>query len=170
MLAKGNLFSVSLMLAASFALGACNDQRFASQQAPDLDLPGLIDQQPYSLSRYKGQVVYLTFWASWCAPCRKEMPFLVDMYRRYSGEGFEILAVNVDVDPQAGQDFILPFNVPFPVLSDSESEALKAYRVEGMPTHFIIDREGAIRYSHMGFKEEDKKAILEKVGQLTEKE
>ncbi len=166
MLAKGNNVTAILMLSVSLLLAACNDPRFASQQTPQIDLPGLIDKQRYRLEDFKGKVVYLTFWASWCAPCRMEMPFLVELHRQYADQGFQILAVNEDEDLQAAVAFIKPFQVPFPLLSDSDKVALKNFNVEGMPTHFIVDRSGMIRYSHMGFKETDKDVIAKQIGQL----
>lgn len=154
-------------LLAMLCLG-CSDERFQAQQAADFELPGLMNDQQYSLSQFRGKVVYLTLWASWCGPCRREMPFLVELHRRYADQGFEVLAVNEDIEPKAGIEFITPFEVPFIVASDTEGVVLEKYNVEGMPTHFIIDREGYVRYSHMGFKDEQRQKITRQVIGLLE--
>jgi len=147
-------------------LSACSDNRLALEGAPDFDLPGLLDDNRYSLASLRGKVVYLTFWASWCAPCRQEMPFLVALRNQYADRGFEVLALSEDQDLAASIEFIQPFEVPFQLASDAQGEALAAYNVEGMPTHFILDRQGQVRYSHMGFKEGDQQKITQQVEQL----
>jgi len=155
-----------LGLLALLWLPACSDSRFALDAAPDFELPGLLDNQRYTLSALRGKVVYLTFWASWCNPCRQEMPFLVALRNQYAAQGFEVLALSEDQDLPASMEFIESFEVPFQVASDAEGQVLAMYQVEGMPTHFIIDRRGQVRYSHMGFKEADQQMITEHVIQL----
>lgn len=147
-------------------LTACSDSRFGIEESADFNLPGLLDDKQYSLSALRGKVVYLTFWASWCAPCRQEMPFLVELHKRYAAQGFEVLALSEDQKPQDGIEFITPFAVPFLVAYDKDGTVREQYGVEGMPTHFIIDRDGHVRYSHMGFKESDQERITQQVDRL----
>lgn len=146
----------------------CTDERFQQQRAADFELPGLLNDEQYTLSQFRGKVVYLTLWASWCGPCRQEMPFLVELHQQYADQGFEVLAVNEDIEPANGIEFITPFAVPFIVASDTEGVVLEKYNVEGMPTHFIIDREGYVRYAHMGFKNEQRQGITQQVIGLLE--
>lgn len=166
MLSKGFRVKLWLGLMTLFWLTACSDNRLELEGAPDFDLPGLLDDNRYNLSSLRGKVVYLTFWASWCGPCRQEMPFLVELHNRYRDQGFEILALSEDQDIPASIEFIKSFEVPFQVASDEAGLALALYRVEGMPTHFILDRNGQVRRSHMGFKEGDQQEIEQQVRQL----
>lgn len=154
------------LLGVLLLLQACSDQRFGAGTAPDFELPGLLDDRSYRLSALQGKVVYLTFWASWCGPCRQEMPFLIELHRQYAAQGLQILAVGVDENPQDAVEFILGYEVPFAVADDSANVVRKLYKVEGMPTHFIIDRDGRVHYSHMGFKEDDRQKITEQVNRL----
>ncbi|MGK0498779.1 MAG: peroxiredoxin [Oceanicoccus sp.] len=104
------------------------------------------------LSEYRGQVVLINFWASWCGPCRQEMPLLDEMQKKYSRLGFTILGINVDKDPAAADKILRDIPVSFPVLYDSLGEVSQNYNVSAMPTTIIVDRDGNMRYLHKGFK------------------
>lgn len=147
-------------------LAGCSDPRFQDRTAPDMPLPQLLQAGEINVADYRGKVVYVTFWASWCAPCRLEMPFLVALHREMSAQGLEILAINQDENLAEAKAFIEPYAVTFGVVSDPDSKALQAYRVEGLPTHFLIDHRGYVRYAHMGFKEEDKRRIRDELAVL----
>src|SRR6201987_1156908 len=108
-----------------------------------------------SLAQYKGQVVMLNFWASWCGPCRQEMPLLEDIYKKYSKMGFTLIGVNVEPDSKAAEGFLKQTPVSFPVIYDKDSTVSKAYDVSGMPSTVIIDRKGNIRVLHRGYKPGD---------------
>ncbi len=110
------------------------------------------------LSDFRGKVVLLDFWASWCAPCRKEFPFLIDLYNRHKKQDFVVLGVNVDERSADMKKFLnrLTARVPFPVIPDRKGVIPKLFKIEAMPTTFLIDRQGKIRYVHKGFKKEDK--------------
>jgi len=97
-----------------------------------------------SLSSYKGKVVILNFWATWCPPCRVEMPSMETLYRRFNVQGLEILAVDIGEDASLVQQFISNNGYTFPVLLDTNNRISSIYGIEAIPTTFIIDREGKI--------------------------
>ena len=104
------------------------------------------------LSEYRGQVVMLNFWASWCAPCRQEMPLLEDLYKKYNKLGFTLLGVNVEEDSNKALTLLRSIKVSFPILLDNKNMVSKLYKVSAMPTTVIIDRDGNLRYLHQGYK------------------
>lgn len=104
------------------------------------------------LSEYRGQVVMINFWASWCAPCRQEMPLLEDLYKKYKGLGFTLLGVNVEQDSSKASTLLRSIKVSFPILFDNKNTVSKMYKVLAMPTTIIIDRDGNMRYLHKGYK------------------
>ncbi|MGS2723066.1 TlpA disulfide reductase family protein [Porticoccus sp. GXU_MW_L64] len=123
----------------------------AADKAPDFTLKSNSGDN-LRLAEQRGSVVMLNFWASWCGPCKQEMPLLDDLYKRYSRAGFTILGVNVERDPEDAKRVLRDIPVSFPVLFDTESSVSKAYDVSAMPTTVMIDRDGNIRHLHKGFK------------------
>ena len=119
-----------------------------------------------SLTQYKGQVVMLNFWASWCGPCRQEMPLLENIYKKYNKMGFTLIGVNVEPDSKAAEGFLKATPVSFPVIYDKDSTVSKAYDVSGMPSTVIIDRKGNIRVLHRGYKPGDENEYLDSVRSL----
>ena len=114
------------------------------QPAPNFTLPGL-DGRPVSLSDYRGKVVLVNIWATWCAPCVAEMPSMERLYQRLKGDSFEILAVSIDT---AGVSTVAPFvkkhRLTFPALIDSQGITRIAYKISGVPESFIINRQGLL--------------------------
>jgi thiol-disulfide isomerase/thioredoxin len=119
-----------------------------------------------SLSQYKGQVVMLNFWASWCGPCRQEMPLLENIYKKYNKMGFTLIGVNVEPDSKAADEWLKQTPVSFPVIYDKDSTVSKAYDVSGMPSTVIIDRKGNIRVLHRGYKPGDENEYLDSIRTL----
>ncbi|HEV3198533.1 MAG TPA: TlpA disulfide reductase family protein [Bryobacteraceae bacterium] len=123
------------------------------KQAPDFHLESL-DGRTISLADYRGKKkVVLTFWASWCGPCRMETPALREFYQQHAkslGE-FEILAINIDEFRGAAEDAAAEWKMPFPVLLDSQHKTADAYEVFAIPTLLVIDRNGQVEYGHVGF-------------------
>ena len=107
------------------------------------------------LGEQAGNVVMINFWASWCGPCRKEMPLLNDLHNKYEPLGFTVLGVNVEEDSTKALEFISDTPVDFPILFDSANEVSKLYEVLAMPTTVLVDRDGNIRYIHKGYKDGD---------------
>jgi len=121
------------------------------QVAPDFVLRSTTGQN-LRLSEYRGSVVMINFWATWCGPCRQEMPLLNELYQRYERVGFSLLGVNIDDDSRKAMNMISDLGVNFPVLFDSTKEVSKLYQVDAMPVTIIVDRNGTVRYVHQGYK------------------
>jgi peroxiredoxin len=119
-----------------------------------------------ALSQYKGQVVMVNFWATWCGPCQQEMPLLDQMYRKFKPAGFTLIGVNVDKDAPPVKDLLARKPVSFPVLLDPTSAVSKSYHVDEMPSSVIIDRQGNVRYVHRGYKPGDENEYQDRIRQL----
>ena len=137
----GVLMSFSLTTWADSVEGAAPDFTLKSNQGKNIRLQEL-----------RGEVVMLNFWASWCGPCRQEMPLMNDIYQEYKDLGFTILAVNVDEDSADADRFLSAVPVDFPVLYDKQSKVSEMYQVDAMPTTVLIDRDGNKRFQHRGYK------------------
>jgi thiol-disulfide isomerase/thioredoxin len=122
--------------------------------------------KPVSLEQYKGQVVMINFWASWCGPCRQEMPLLEKLYAKYKPMGFTLLGVNVEPDSSLASGFLAKTPVTFPILFDTKSEVSKLYDVAGMPSTVIVDRKGNLRWIHRGYKPGDENEYLNQIRAL----
>jgi thiol-disulfide isomerase/thioredoxin len=153
---------ICLLLVLLSLLG-CAEQHSQARPAPGFTLPLLDGRGELSLQDFQGQVVYLTFWASWCIPCRQEMPYLAQLRERHGAEGFEVLAINVEEDLDAARGFVEQYGMNFPVLHDADRAVSSAYRVPGFPTHYVVDRFGRIRFSGLGFDLNDVRAVSEEV-------
>ncbi len=123
----------------------------AEKPAPTFSLPDRTGQT-VSLDDFKGQVVLINFWASWCGPCRKEMPLLEALHQRYSPLGLTLLGINVEEDSALADEFLQGTPVNFPILFDRANSVSKAYDVIAMPTTVILDREGLVRFVHYGYE------------------
>jgi thiol-disulfide isomerase/thioredoxin len=123
-----------------------------SGPAPNFNLQTL-DGKPVSLASLKGKVVMVNFWATWCVPCRQEMPHLQALYEKYNGLGFELLAVNVEKNNAEGaRKWLEETPVTFTVLSDPNNEVTKLYKVQTMPSTVLVARDGTMRFIHHGYK------------------
>jgi len=122
--------------------------------APDFTLPAR-DGGEVRLSELKGQVVMINFWATWCGPCRQEMPLLQQIHAKYEPLGFTMLGVNVEPDSAAAQNWLKDMPVSFPIVFDRKSEVSSSFGVEAMPSSVLIDREGRVRHVHRGYKPSD---------------
>ena len=118
--------------------------------APDFTLKSRSGEN-VKLSEHRGEVVMINFWASWCAPCRQEMPLLEEMYKKYSDLGFVLLGVNVEEDSSKATELLRDIPVSFPVLYDNKNEVTKLYKVVAMPSTVMVDRDGNMRYLHRGY-------------------
>ncbi len=132
-------------------------------RAPNFKLKNLVTGKSESLKMYRGKVVYLDFWASWCGPCRQSLPLLNELRSELKRKGFEVLAVNLDEDTKDAQNFLDEFPVSYPVLLDPKGKVPPKYDLPGMPTSFLIDKQGRIQKIHVGFKPKDMKGIRSEV-------
>ena len=119
--------------------------------APDFTLESRSGEN-LRLEDHRGEVVMLNFWASWCGPCRQEMPLMDELYSQYKDLGFTILAVNVDENREEAHRFLDKVPVNYPILYDPESSVSELYEVQAMPTTVMIDRNGNARYLHYGYQ------------------
>ena len=128
-------------------------------QAPACSAQALDGGRSVSVADYRGKVVYLDFWASWCAPCRESFPFMNDLQRELAGKGLQIVAVSVDKTADEANRFLARYPASFTVVLDAAAACPPAYGLEGMPSSFIIDRAGIVRMVHSGFRESDRDEI-----------
>ncbi len=137
----------------------------SADAAPDFTLPSSKGDN-VRLAEQRGQVVMLNFWASWCGPCRKEMPLLDAMYQRYSSAGFVLYGVNVEEDNTDAKKLLKELGVTFPVLFDTESKASSLYNVDAMPTTVLIDKKGQVRFVNRGYKAGDENKYRDQIREL----
>lgn len=137
----------------------------SASRAPTFALPSR-SGDTVSLDQLKGKVVMLNFWASWCGPCRQEMPLLEQMHKRYSSLGFTLVGVNVDANSKDAEQWLSKTPVSFPVLFDRESKVSAMYDVKAMPSTVFIDRQGNVRYLHKGYKAGDEGEYLNQIRAL----
>jgi peroxiredoxin len=104
------------------------------------------------LSEYRGQVVLINFWASWCGPCRQEMPHLEAIHQKYQNLGFTVFGVNVEQNRELADKILRDIPVSFPILFDDANQVSEQYDVDAMPVTVLVDRRGQIRFMHRGYK------------------
>ncbi|MBZ9612760.1 TlpA disulfide reductase family protein [Rheinheimera maricola] len=123
-----------------------------------------------SMQQLTGKVVLVDFWASWCAPCRKSFPWLNAMQQRFGAEGLLVLAVNEDTDRSEAARFLQQVPADFSILYDHAGALAEQYQLMGMPSSFLIDKKGQIRYRHIGFKQADIAGYETQIRQLLAEE
>lgn len=157
-------FAVGLLITL-FAATSLASSGMEGQPAPDFALKSSTGEN-LRLSEFRGDVVMINFWATWCGPCRQEMPLLDELHNRYERVGFNLLGVNIDDDSRRAMQMIDELGVDFPVLFDARKEVSELYDVETMPVTVLVDREGTVRYVHLGYKPGDEDTYLDKVRSL----
>ena len=105
------------------------------------------------LQEQRGRVVMINFWATWCGPCRVEMPHLNRLYDKYRSAGFQLLGVNIDEDPAKAQALATKLGLQFPVLFDADKRVSKLYDLTTMPSTVLVDRDGRVRHVHRGYRD-----------------
>ncbi len=135
--------------------------------APGFTLEDM-DEEKHSFADLRGKVVLLNFWATWCPPCRREMPSMERLYQKFNGEHFTVIAVNQMEDGDHVFAFTgqLDVDPTFPILFDKDSKVSSSYRVNGLPTSFLIDKQGNIRYRAVGGREFDHPEVEKQIEQL----
>jgi len=126
-----------------------------AQPAPPFSLPDIYSGESKTLEDYKGKVIYLDFWASWCGPCRQSLPLLNELRDELGSEYFEVIAINLDQNPEDGKRFLQKYPVNYPVLTDTTGSTPQKYQLSGMPTSYLIDQNGEIQGVHEGFRSSD---------------
>jgi len=117
--------------------------------APDFQLQSL-DGQTVSLGNLLGKPVLINFWATWCPPCRSEMPYIQKIYEEWSDQGLEVLAINIGESSSKAEEFMQSYNLSFTVLLDTKQDVAQKYNITGIPTTFFIDKDGIIKDKVIG--------------------
>ncbi len=133
-------------------------------KAPGFTLPG--QNKTIQLSNYKGKVVYLDFWASWCDPCKRSFPWMNELQTQYGKDGFEIIAVNLDTSRKDAEEFLKQMPAKFDVAFDKSGKTAEAYNLKAMPSSFLIDKNGRLVHKSLGYRVEEKKIVEKKIQQL----
>jgi thiol-disulfide isomerase/thioredoxin len=152
------LAAVGVIAAAPIARSLTN-----GDPAPACSASLLDGGRTVSLADYRGKVVYLDFWASWCGPCRESFPFMNELQRELAGKGLQILAVGVDKTPEDARRFLARYPAQFSVALDTAGACPAAFQLQGMPSSYIIDKGGAVRAVHAGFRSRDRVEIRQQL-------
>ena len=163
---RGRHYGAALLIYLATLMAGCGEQRFQAPLAQDFELPTLDGSSTVSLEAFRGDVVYLSFWASWCIPCREEMPHLQALWQEHRDAGFQVIGINVDEELDAARQFALDHNIEFPLVHDADRSVGKLYRVAGYPSHYIVGRDGRVHFSALGFTPDDALAVSQEVATL----
>lgn len=143
------------MITLLLALGAWSGASFADE-APQ-------PASAFEMQSYAGRVVYMDFWASWCGPCRQSFPWMEEMQEKYADQGFTVVAVNVDRDSESAEQFLHEVSHNFPIVLDPEGDVARRYELQGMPTSFLISRDGQQIETHTGFRQKDRAELEQRI-------
>jgi len=138
----------------------------SGEPAPLFNAPALEGGGTVSLSEHRGKVVYVDFWASWCPPCRTAMPVLEGLRREFPADAFQVVAVNLDRDRDDALEALEKTPVGYPSASDPDGRLPEQFGVGTMPTGYLIDRSGVVRYVHEGFRRGDGDRLREEIRAL----
>lgn len=132
------------------------------EPAPPFTLPSLDRKdETISLRELEGKVVYVDFWASWCLPCIRSLPEISTLHNKYHDRGLEVIAITIDNPLEDATEFLEDLDTPldYHIAADADADVMDAYGVRGMPTSFLVDREGTIRMIHEGYRDGDLQRI-----------
>jgi peroxiredoxin len=169
--AGGFLIGFAVVLGALWALSTGDRTRDPIEPglpAPDFSLPVLQGGGTLSLESLRGQVVLLNFWATWCKPCEDEMPAMESLYQALRDRGFALIAVSVDGDRRAVEEFATRLGLSFPILLDPQKDVADAYQSYRFPESYLIDREGVLVARYIGPRDWDSPAYVDRIGRLLE--
>ncbi|MBI4984384.1 MAG: TlpA family protein disulfide reductase [Rhodocyclales bacterium] len=139
----------------------------AGSPAPDLDLQNA-DGAP-TLKQLRGKVVYLDFWASWCAPCKNSFPWMNELQAKFGPQGFKVIAVHLDANGDDRKKFLASVPANFDIAADPTGAVAKRYQVKGMPSSVLIDRDGKVLLQHVGFNEHARQRLETAIQSALEK-
>jgi len=133
---------------------------------PNCDLTSIVNNKNVNLDNFRGKVLVVDFWASWCGPCAKSFPYFNQLSGELAKHGVEVVGVNVDENPEDAQQFLENKNVNFHLAADHAQNCAKQLQLKAMPTTFVIDRKGVVRHEQLGFRESESqefRAVVEKL-------
>ncbi|MEX2205790.1 MAG: TlpA disulfide reductase family protein [Myxococcota bacterium] len=159
----GSAVAALLVLAPVGARGA--DE---GDPAPAFSASKLGGEGNISLSSYRGKVVYLDFWASWCAPCQAALPALEELRKEFPADQFQVIAVNVDTDPEKALRLLAKHKIGYPSAADPSGRLPETFGLKTMPTSYLIDRSGVVRMVHPGFRSSDVETLRARIKSLVE--
>jgi len=133
---------------------------------PDCALTSLADKQSFNLQQFKGKVIYVDFWASWCGPCAKSFPFMNELSRDLKDKGLQVIGVNLDETSADAQNFLAKYPANFVIAADTNEQCAKDFGVQAMPSTYLVDRNGTVRHVHLGFRPGEAKELRVLVEQL----
>lgn len=166
------LRTIFVSLVVSLALGLSTMTALADggvkkgQAAPEVAGKNLNGKGKFVLSSFKDKVVFVDFWASWCGPCKEEMPILEKLRKRYGKDGLVIVGVSVDNNAEKAAEFAKKMGVKFFIIHDEGHKIAERYKPAKMPTSFIIDKKGNIAFVHEGFQKSDAKKMEKEIRSL----
>ena len=162
--------SIVFALLAIFSTSSLMAAQQMSKPSPDCAFTTLDGVPIQSLHAFQGEVVYVDFWASWCPPCVKSFPFLNQLEHEFKAQGLRVIGVNLDEKKADAQEFLDKNPVEFDIVADQTKQCAKDFEVIAMPSSYLIDRQGNIRYVHQGFRQGETDKLRLMVEQfLTEK-
>ncbi len=122
---------------------------------PDCQLNTVADKKTLTLKQWRGQVLYVDFWASWCGPCAKSFPFLNALNSELKDRGLQMIGVNMDENTADADNFLAKYPASFTIAADIQEQCAQQFAVQAMPSSYLIDRKGVIRHIHLGFKADE---------------
>ena len=136
------------------------------QSAPACPMRSMAGGDSFNISKFQGKVVYLDFWSSWCSPCAQSLSFLNELQAELKGNGFEVVAVNLDENSKDAEGFLSAHPVKLTTVTAPEGQCPEMFGVQAMPSSYLIDRQGKVRHIHAGFRPTDKNEIRSQVEAL----
>jgi len=149
----------------SIPLVAWSTQKLVAQQAPDFALKSIAGEN-MRLSEYRGEVVMVTFWSTWCGRCRDQLPVVDDLYMSHRDQGFKVLSVSIDDDIRRTRDTAADLRLQIPVLFDEHKSASRLYDLDTLPQIILVDPTGVVRHVHAGYRRGDEQLYRDEVTRM----
>ena len=151
---------ITFVVVCAFSISALAEKT----KVPDFKLPAINGE--VTPAQFKGKVVYVDFWASWCKPCKKSFPWLNQLQEKFKDQGLVILAINLDKEKHLADKFLEEVPANFIVAFDQAGDTATSFKLKGMPSSFLIDRAGYVVGKHTGFREKDIANLEQSVARL----